>query len=45
MIFLLKQHCICLGNNKFETSFEDIKMIFDITVGLEKLLIDTVSNL
>jgi len=45
MIFLLKQHCICLGNNKFETSFEDIKMIFDITVGLEKLLIDNANDL
>jgi hypothetical protein len=45
MIFLLKQHCICLGNNKFETSFEDIKMVFDITVGLEKLLIDNANDL
>jgi hypothetical protein len=45
MIFLLKQHCICLGNNKFETSFEDIKIIFDITAGLEKLLIDNANDL
>jgi len=45
MIFLLKQHCICLGNNKFEASFEDIKMIFDIISDLEKLLIDNANDL
>ena len=45
MMFLLKQQCICLGNNKFETSFECIKMIFDITAGLEKLLIDNANDL
>ena len=45
MMFLLKQHCICLGNNKFEASFEDIKMIMDITTGLEKLLIDNANDL
>jgi hypothetical protein len=45
MMFLLKQHCICLGNNKFEASFEDIKMIFDITSGLEKLLINNANDL
>jgi len=45
MMFLLKQHCICLGNNKFEASFEDVKMIFDITTGLEKLLIDNANDL
>ena len=41
----VKQHCICLGNNKFEASFEDVKMIFDITSGLEKLLIDNANDL
>ena len=45
MMFLLKQHCICLGNNKFEASFEDVKMIFDIISGLEKLLIDNANDL
>jgi hypothetical protein len=39
MMFLLKQHCICLGNNKFESSLEDIKSIIDIAANLEKFLI------
>jgi len=45
MMFLLKQYCICLGNNKFEASFEDIKMIIEITANLEKLLIDNAKDL
>jgi hypothetical protein len=45
MMFLLKQYCICLGNNKFESSFEDIKLIIDITANLEKLLIDNAKDL
>jgi len=45
MMFLLKQHCICLGNNKFETSFEDVKSIVDIVCNLEKVLIDNAHDL
>lgn len=45
MMFLLKQHCVCLGNNKFESSFEDVKNIIDITSNLEKVLIDNASDL
>jgi hypothetical protein len=45
MMFLLKQHCVCLGNNKFESSFEDLKNIVDIVCNLEKLLIDNADDL
>lgn len=40
MIFLLKQNCTSVGTNKFETSYEIIKKILDITVNLESLLIE-----
>lgn len=45
MMFLLKQHCVCLGSNKFEASFEDVKNIIDISSNLEKLLIDNAKDL
>ena len=45
MMFLLKQHCVCLGSNKFESSFEDIKSIIDIASNLEKLLINNGKDL
>jgi hypothetical protein len=45
MMFLLKQHCVCLGNNKFESSFIDIKYIIDIVCNLEKVLIDNANDL
>lgn len=45
MMFLLKQHCICLGNNKFESALEDVKQIIDITVQLEKLLCENANDL
>ena len=45
MMFLLKQHSVCLGNNKFESSFEDVKNIVDIVCNLEKLLIDNANDL
>jgi len=45
MMFLLKQHCVCLGNNKFEDSFEDVKSIIDIAANLEKVLIDNAKDL
>jgi hypothetical protein len=45
MMFLLKQKMTLLGNNKFEGSFENIKLILDISVNLENLLIDKSSDL
>lgn len=45
MMFLLKQHCICLGNNKFESALENVKQIIDITVQLEKLLCENANDL
>jgi len=45
MMFLLKQHSICLGNNKFESSLEHVKQIIDITVQLEKLLCENANDL
>ena len=45
MMFLLKEHCICLGSNKFECSFEDVKLIVDITANLEKVLVDNAKDL
>ena len=45
MMFLLKQHCVCLGNNKFETSNETVNSILDISVNLETLLINNSKDL
>jgi hypothetical protein len=45
MMFLLKQHCITLGSNKFEASFENIKKIIDISCKLEKVLTDNAKDL
>jgi hypothetical protein len=45
MMFLLKQHSVCLGNNKFESSFENVKKIVDIVCNLEKILIDNADDL
>jgi len=45
MMFLLKQHCVCLGNNKFESSFIDVKTIVDIVCNLEKIMIDNSNDL
>jgi len=51
MTFILKQNCVSLGQNKFETSSDNIKKILDISVKLEELLIhqskdlDTLSDI
>jgi len=51
MTFILKQNCVSLGQNKFETSPDNIKKILDISVKLEELLIhqskdlDTLSDI
>lgn len=39
MMFILKQNCVSLGQNKFESSSENIKKILDVSVKLEELLI------
>jgi len=45
MMFILKQHCVLLGNNKFEGSFENIKKIIDITQNLENIMINNSKDL
>jgi hypothetical protein len=45
MMFLLKQHCICLGSNKFEASYEDVKTIINIAANLEKVLTENAKDL
>lgn len=45
MMFLLKQSLTLLGNNTFQGSFENVKMILDITLSLENLLIDNGNDL
>jgi hypothetical protein len=39
MTFILKQNCVSLGQNKFETSLENITKILEVSVKLEELLI------
>ncbi len=45
MIFLMKQTMTLLGNNKFEGSFKNVKLIVDIVVALENLLMEQSTNL
>jgi hypothetical protein len=45
MMFLLKQHCVGLGSNKFEASFDDIQKILNIAVKLESVLTDNGKDL
>ena len=45
MMFLLKQHCIAMGANKFEASYEDIKKIVDISTKLETVLVYNAKDL
>jgi hypothetical protein len=40
MMFILKQNCVSLGQNKFETSPENINKILEVSVKLEELLIE-----
>ena len=40
MMFVLKQNCVSLGQNKFETSLENVKKILDVSIKLEELLIE-----
>jgi len=45
MMFILKQNCISLGQNKFETSFDNIQKILNVSVKLEELLINQSKDL
>ena len=45
MMFLLKKSMTLLGNNKFEGSYENIKLILDISVKIEKILIENTDDL
>jgi hypothetical protein len=38
MMFILKQNCVSLGQNKFETSIYNIKKVIDASVKLEEIL-------
>jgi len=45
MMFLLKQTMTLMGNNRFEGSFENVKLIIDIAVALENLLTTEATDL
>jgi hypothetical protein len=45
MMFLLKHHCVSLGANKFEASFEDIQKILNITTTLETVMTKNAKDL
>jgi len=45
MIFIMKNSLCFLGNSKFEGTFEDVKKAIDLTIRVEKLLIDNSKNL
>ena len=45
MMFLLKQHCVGLGSNKFEASFENIQKILNIATKLETVLTENANDL
>ena len=40
MTFILKENCVSLGQNKFESSVEDIEKILNVSVKMEELLIN-----
>ena len=40
MMFILKQNCISLGNNKFECSIDYIRQTLTVAITLEELLIE-----
>ena len=45
MMFLLKQHCVTLGANKFEASFENIQKIINIAATMETVMTDNAKDL
>ena len=40
MTFILKENCVSLGQNKFESSVDVIKKILDVSVKIEEMLIN-----
>jgi len=45
MMFLLKQHCVNLGANKFEASFENIQKIINIAATMETVMTENAKDL
>ena len=45
MMFLLKQHCVTLGANKFQASFDDVQKIVNIAARLETVLVENAKDL
>lgn len=45
MMFLLKQHCVTLGANKFEASFENIQKIINIAATMETVMTENAKDL
>ena len=45
MMFVLKQNCVSLGQNKFECSIDNIMKIINVSVKLEEILIEQSKDL
>ena len=45
MMFLLKHHCVSLGANKFETSFDNIQKILHIATKIETVMTENAKDL
>jgi hypothetical protein len=45
MTFILKENCVSLGQNKFESSIDNIKKILDVSVKIEEVLINESKDL
>ena len=45
MMFVLKQNCVSLGQNKFETSIDNVTKIINVSVKLEELLMNESKDL
>ena len=45
MMFVLKQNCVSLGQNKFETSIDNVAKIINVSVKLEELLMNESKDL
>jgi len=45
MTFILKQSLTLMGSNKYEGTYEQVKKIIDVTVKLEKLLVDKAKSI
>ena len=45
MMFVLKQNCVSLGQNKFESSIDNVMKIINVSVKLEEILIEQSKDL